>query len=327
MVKKLTKRCENIGVIHNFISYAKKISVEREIWQVAIRPKSDIPLYKGNAEGFYLVPNSSRYWRADPFIIKHNGINYLFVEMFDRKTMKGVIGVSKVRNGKCKRFKVCLDTEFHLSYPCVYEEDNEIYMIPESFGSGEITVYKSVRFPYEWKKVKTLNNIAAVDTTPVFAKNGSKTFFTSLYEVNFGGNDNLYGFEEGKSAKPLFTGITSVRSAGHIIYGKDNIRPVQDDTGHYGNSLIFSVVDNFDLDNYKEHPILRVLPPKAHCNKEEVSVSLVNDKGKVKYIGVHTYNSNEDYEVIDLKISKQYNLRLLWQNRKKIINRYIKRAK
>lgn len=316
-----------MGAVKNFISYAKKISAENEVWQIAIRPKSDVSLFNGNAKDFYLVPNSNRYWRADPFIFKYKDMNYLFAEMYDRKTKKGVIGVSKVKNGKCKRFKVCLDTEFHLSYPCIYDEDNEIYMIPESFESGEIAVYKSVRFPYEWKKVKSINNIPAVDTTPVFDKKGCKMFFTSLYETKFGGNDNLYGFEEGKDIIPLFTSNTSVRSAGHIIYGKDIIRPIQDDTGHYGNSLIFSVIDNLDINNYKEHQVLRVLPPNVQCSQDQVSVSLANDRGKLEYIGVHTYNSNEDYEVIDLKISKQSNLLLLWQNRKKLIKRYIKRSK
>lgn len=313
-----------MSIINRVISYAKKISTETEVWQIALRPKADIPLYRGDANDFCLIPNNIRYWRADPFLFKYNNTNYLFAEMYDRKTKKGVIGVSKIKKGKCSKFKVCLDTEFHLSYPCVYKDGDEIYMIPESLASEEICVYKCVNFPLEWKKVKTLKDISAVDTTPLLNKNGSRIFFTSLYDLEFGGNDNLYGFEEGKAVKPLFKNNTSVRSAGHIIYDKDLIRPIQDDTGHYGNSLIFSIIDSMDLNNYKEHQILRVLPPKTECDRNQVAVSLMNDKGKVEYSGVHTYNVNDDYEVIDLKICKQFNLLMLWQNRKKLIDHYKK---
>jgi hypothetical protein len=166
-----------MGVIKNFLDYSKRISLEHNTWQIAIRPKSETPLYKGNGKGFLIVPNSNRYWRADPFVFKHNGKNYIFAEMFDRKTNKGVIGVAKIKGNKCSRFKVCLDLNCHLSYPCVYENENGIFMLPECSASGEAAVYKCTKFPLKWTKEETIIDCPVVDTTPFLMRKTNPLHF------------------------------------------------------------------------------------------------------------------------------------------------------
>lgn len=315
-----------MGYIAKITSYIKKISLEFETWQIAIRIRDERCLYEGNRDGFITVPNSSRYWRADPFVYKYKGINYLFAEMFDRKTQKGVIGVAKLKNGKCGKFRVCLKLPYHLSYPCIFEQEGAIYMLPECNESQEISLYKTKKFPLKWEKERTLYEKAAVDTTPIFDDKGLvKAYFTSLYEPIMGGNDNLYILEKGKKEQVLFENNTNSRMAGNLIKEEKLIRPTQDDTLGYGDSLIFNEIDNLNPKEYKEHKMLRVLPPQTECKENEVSISLIENKKNAKYTGIHTYNQNEDYEVIDLKIESCANFYVFWRNRKKIYQKLIRR--
>lgn len=317
-----------MSALKNFVSYSKRISEEREVWQIAFRKKNKTPLYKGNSDGFILVPNNTRYWRADPFVFKYKNANYLFAEMLDRKKHKGVIGVAKLKGNKCSRFKICLTLPYHLSYPCVFENDDGIFMIPECCESGEITIYKSVKFPLKWEKYKTLQKCAAVDTTPVFDDtNYPICYLTSLFELKNGGNDNLCGFNNDQSITPIFSQNTSCRCAGHLIKDGVLLRPIQDDTGTYGNSMYFSIVQNSDMSSFKEQKFLQVLPPDSLCNDNQVAVSVINNIKNLKYIGIHTYNTNEDYEVVDLLVEKQTNLLVFWRNKKKLIMKYIRKMK
>ena len=140
--------------MNGFFTYIKHMSKEQKICQLAIRRKQGTPLYEGNAKGFYLVPNGRRYWRADPFVFSHNKSHYIFAEMFDWKNGKGVIGVAKLKGDRCGKFKVCLDLKHHLSYPCVFENHNGIFMIPECCSFGEINIYRCVNFPLNGKSIK-----------------------------------------------------------------------------------------------------------------------------------------------------------------------------
>lgn len=297
-------------------------------WALAFRKRNGSTLYEGNSKSFIVIPNSIRYWRADPFIIKHKGKNYLFAEMYDRYKQKGVIGVAEVTEKKVKHFKVCLDLPFHLSYPCLIEKDNEIYMIPECCQSGSVSIYRCLRFPIKWEKCDEIINIPAVDTTPFNTNDNKVAYFTSKYEPINGGNDNLYIIDSDRLI-PISENNFQVRCAGHIINdGRRIIRPCQDDSNEsYGGSLFFRQIDNLNPTDYKEHNILRVLPPNSVCADNEVSVELDSSCDKVKYIGVHTYNSNEDYEVIDLLISKESSIVVLYNNRKKLYNYLSKRIK
>jgi hypothetical protein len=52
--------------------------------------------------------------------------------------------------------EIVLREKFHLSYPYVFEEDGEAYMVPECGGSGGIQLYRADRFPDRWVNVSTL---------------------------------------------------------------------------------------------------------------------------------------------------------------------------
>lgn len=275
----------------NYLKSIKNLTGEGKIWAIAIRKSNGKRLYEGNHSLFSVIKNSFRYWRADPFLFEHNGETYLFAELFDRIKGKGVIGVAKINNGKSGKFKVCLDLPYHLSYPCVFTDNNEIYMVPECARSGKITVYKSKKFPYEWTEHRTLFEGEGVDTTPLpISQNKQMGFISTLRTKENRQNNCLFALDYSGTNRKLIDNDFTVRPAGHFIrHGNGFLRPSQDCNNSYGGALVFKRLINSDIENYKEETDLRITP-------DEIDV----DYKKDRYNGIHTYNCTNEYEVIDL---------------------------
>lgn len=275
----------------NYLKSYRKLKGEGTIWGLAIRRSNGKYLYDGNFSEFTYIKNSFRYWRADPFLFEHKGETYIFAELFDRLKGKGKIGVAKIKNGKCGKFKICLDLPWHLSYPCVYKQNNEIYMVPECARSGRITVYKSKYFPYEWEEAYVLYEGAGVDTTPVQIDGYPFGFFTTLKTKYNSKNNCLYYIDnKSKQAKLIVENDFTVRSAGHIFSeGSKTLRPSQDCENTYGGGLFFKMIESLSVDDFKEK------------NYRRINVSdIKTDNSSISFNGIHTYNKTDTYEIIDL---------------------------
>ena len=85
---------------------------------------------------------------ADPFLISHNDELFIFMETQS-------IG----ENGKIKAYKtkdlksfedlgIILKEDYHLSYPYVFKNKSEFFLIPESQKANEINLYKFKNFPF-----------------------------------------------------------------------------------------------------------------------------------------------------------------------------------
>jgi hypothetical protein len=94
---------------------------------------------------------------ADPFMLRVEGAWYMFFEVFNRNTGKGEIGLAKSENGfKWVYQKIVLSESFHLSYPYVFQWENEFFMMPESHSDLSIRLYRAKAFPVEWEFAGTL---------------------------------------------------------------------------------------------------------------------------------------------------------------------------
>ena len=275
----------------NYLKSYKKLKGEGTIWGLALRQVNGKYLYDGNFSEFTIIKNSFRYWRADPFLFEHNGETYIFAELFDRLKAKGKIGVAKIKNGKCGKFKICLDLPWHLSYPCVYKKNNKIYMVPECARSGKITVYKSKNFPYEWEEAYVLYEGAGVDTTPVQTESNRFGFYTTLKTKDNNKNDCLYYIDnDTKQAKLLIENDLTVRSAGHVFSaGAQMLRPAQDCKNSYGGGLFFKTIEDCSVEHFKESNYRRIDASDIKTNNSSVAFN-----------GIHTYNKTNSYEIIDL---------------------------
>ena len=152
----------------------KKFHLRQIQYHVAYKKRGDTE-YK-------VIENNSNSWVADPFIFKHKNNIYIFGEYFITEKEKGAIAYSKWNGKSFEKWKIVIEEDYHLSFPNIFEEGDEIYICPESNQSNELYLYKAIEFPDKWEKVHIIcNNIKCVDT--VFLKRGNKKFcFT--YDLN-----------------------------------------------------------------------------------------------------------------------------------------------
>ncbi len=275
--------------VGNFFYRLKDLLIKEE-WNIAIRKKGENLLYEDkNTSGFIVLKNTFRYWCADPFLITKEGKDYLFFEMYDRFKAKGLIGYRIIENGKVGKIKKAMEKPYHLSFPNVFERENEVFLLPESCGGEKTSLYKAMNFPNEWKEECVLLEGKFCDS--VFIKSKGKTYLLTQPIDNKAVLERyqiIEGVVEKCEKNPIVKGSKTSRNAGAIIEREGKtIRVSQNCLMGYGLSLNFHEVDCNE--NYIEKEICSISPldlPK---------------KLKRKYVGVHTYNVGEKYEVIDLK--------------------------
>src|ERR1700690_3589652 len=113
-----------------------------------------------------LIPSKDRYW-ADPFIIRKENHDYIFIEEKIYATGRGRIACLMLdEEGNLKSHQVVLERPYHLSYPFIFEHRGETYMLPETAQNRTLEIYRCVRFPDQWEFAKVLmTDIYAVDAT------------------------------------------------------------------------------------------------------------------------------------------------------------------
>lgn len=255
-------------------------------WNVAIKRKSD--------KIYSVINNNFGSWVADPFVIEFEDKVYIFAEMYTYDRYKGSIAYCEIINGKPTKWKKIISEKYHLSFPNIYFENNEIYMYVESSENKEFYRYKAVRFPNQWiKDTLYMKNVEFVDTV-LFLYNNKKYGFT--YDISetikklllFSMENNKLKFLD---CNPINTDNSTARPAGKILKYKDRyIRVSQNCEKEYGSGLVFS---EFKIENEK-------------YSEKIFKIININDihYNKGKWIGIHTYNESENYQVVDLKFRK-----------------------
>ena len=127
----------------------------------------------------HVFPPLDKFW-ADPQLVMYDDKSYVFFEEFSNIENKGWISFFTIDgNGHTKPQKI-IEESHHLSYPHIFEFDQEFYMIPESSQKETIDLYKSEEFPLKWKFEKSLmKNVTAVDST-IFHFNKKWWLFSSM---------------------------------------------------------------------------------------------------------------------------------------------------
>ena len=217
--------------------------------------------------GWTDLPDDGHHFYADPFPIVVAGRTYLFVEDFDHRVGRGVI--SAVEFGPAGPLGTpvpVLTHDVHLSYPCVLEDEGEIWMIPETSAAGTVELYRATAFPDRWTlHAVLLQDVDANDVTP-FRHDGRWWLSAS---VRTGGScsdalhlwyaDHLTGPWRQHPHNPVLIDITSARPAGRVEpYGDRLLRPVQDGSAGYGSALAVAEILQLDPERYEQRVIGRL---------------------------------------------------------------------
>ena len=146
-----------------FKKFIRKIKKERVTWNVGYEFSKNWE--DAWSRSFKIINNPKNSYLADPFLFNHKGKNYCFVEQFNFSSNKGHISVLEISVEENKFLGTVIDENFHLSYPNIFQHNDEIYMCPESSAAKDIRLYKCKDFPLEWELEKILiSDIQAVDS-------------------------------------------------------------------------------------------------------------------------------------------------------------------
>ena len=240
-----------------------------------------------------IVPPKDRFW-ADPHIIYRNDKYYIFHEEYLYDSGKGRIAVITMdSNGNYADPEVVLEKPYHLSYPYVFEYENEYYMIPETQATRTIQLFKCTEFPAKWEfQLNLMENIEAVDSTLVrhegkwwlFANVTEYEGASSWDELFLYSSDDLFSTDwTPHPANPIVSDCKSARPAGRLFQQNGTLyRPSQNCSHRYGYGFNLAEVKQLNETSYKEDVVTRVEPNW--------------DKS---IVGTHTFNRVNSLHVVD----------------------------
>ncbi len=183
---------------------------------------------------------------ADPFMLRREGCWYMFFEVLNLQTDKGQIALATSSDGFEWEYQgSVLSGSQHFSYPYVFECQGEYYMVPESWKSGSVTLYRADPFPFVWKKVKDILHGCRIVDCSLFRFNGAWWMFADVSAPGNQGVLKLFGAEHPAGdwvehpESPVVSGdICASRPAGRVVIVDGRpIRFSQDPLPRYGTRV------------------------------------------------------------------------------------------
>jgi hypothetical protein len=196
---------------------------------------------------------------ADPFMVKEQGIWYMFFEVLNRTTQKGEIGFAESLDGfRWKYQRIVLSEPFHLSYPYVFKWENEFYMIPESYEKKVIRLYKASHFPDQWEFSAELLKGSDFQDSSIFYYEKIWLLFTcptlqnDVLKLFYA--ENLKGPWFEHPANPVVAENSHIARPGGrvLVLGDKVIRYTQDDHPVYGGCLNAFEITKLTMADYEE---------------------------------------------------------------------------
>ena len=263
-------------------------------WRIGIRTTGQLLFeQKGHPDlsGFrWLEPPRGYFW-ADPFVIDQDNRKWAFFEEYAYQHRRAHISCAEISpDGSFLSPTRCLvDHQHHFSYPHVFRDGAELFMIPETVDSESVDLYRCEEFPKKWARQVTLFRGRFVDTnvwqyddtwwlTTTSAEPDSRSGCLLLFY-----SDSLAGPWHFHPANPISTDVRNFRNAGRVFQSALLlVRPSQNCTGLYGRNLALNEVTDLTKLRYAERPLMTIEPDSA-----------------TGVCGVHTYNWCGNVEVID----------------------------
>ena len=270
----------------------RRLVVNDQHWRIGLRRRLPgetpfVGLDRLNDPSWRWIEDDRQRYYADPFLFEDGGADFLFCEEFPYATGKGVISVFALDdNGNPGPPRVVLERPYHLSYPLVFHHDGQIWMMPESGQNRTLELYLAERFPDRWTLDRVLISGTEVGDATPFAWRG-QWWLTATDGESVGATWDSLSLYQGPSPlgpwTPAFDGPTLIdasaaRPGGRVFEHEGALwRPAQDCRAGYGSGLAFCRIDELAPGAFRQTPMLRFAPPG----------------------GLHTFNMNERFAVID----------------------------
>src|SRR6185437_9798527 len=259
----------------------------REHWQVALRH---------GAGAFNIVQDDGARFYADPFLHRANDRTFLFVEEYPYAARRGVISAAEVRGDRLLTAPVpVLKRPYHLSYPFVFEHEDELYMTPETGENRSIELYRAVEFPWKWELSTVLMKGAVFSDATVLFHDGlwwlfvtADWFGTSTQDqLSIFYSETLQGDWKSHPANPVKSDSRFSRPAGRIVQQSGRLfRPAQNCDRTYGAGIVWFEITELTSTHFSERKMA------DWDGQAELSMD-----------GLHSFDQLGSLQVIDFKCS------------------------
>lgn len=218
-----------------------------------------------------IKPNRNEFW-ADPFIFSYRNNNYVFFENYSYTEKKGKISCGIIQGKNIVDVVDVLNLDYHLSYPFIMQEDNEIFMIPETSANKRLEVFRCIEFPHRWEPFSSAFDGELVCDAHIFKDNhNQKWLFLNKSKGTTSTDLELYIYKIDSlklneiiphKQNPVIIDSRTARNGGEIFHYNNKIyRPSQyNGDGIYGRGLNINKIEKLTLDEYKEITVLKALP-------------------------------------------------------------------
>ena len=210
------------------------------------------------------LANPPRTFLADPFVVTHHGRTVVFVEEFAYATRKGVVAAYELLpSGDATRLGVALEEPFHLSFPMLVRDGEDLFMVPETRAAGQVRLYRCVDYPLKWElDTVLLDDVSAVDTL-LFQRQGGWRMLAGMRKAGSSAvplalyaSDALRGPWTPSPHNPVVADPLRSRNGGLLRSGEEAGRVVQRaDYGEYGSSVGLYGIDALTGDGLDETEI------------------------------------------------------------------------
>lgn len=212
------------------------------------------------------------FW-ADPFLYKHKNETYIFFENYSYTTKLGKISCGRLDNTTITDVVEILNLEYHLSFPYIFENGDDLFMMPETSGNKRLEIYKCIAFPHKWELHKTAfegeNVVDAFFHTDDL--NQTWLFLNKETAPDLESDSELYIYRvdspalntmEPHKQNPVIIDARVGRNGGcTFVHNDKTYRPSQSNThGIYGRALNINEIETLTINEYKEKLITTVEP-------------------------------------------------------------------
>ncbi len=263
----------------------------RRRWSVAYSPYSGL---RTSLFRYKEISNPEGRFLADPFVLTAEGRSICFVEDLFFSDEKGRISAIELREDGYEFLGVVLEEDFHLSFPYVFRDGGQIYMLPETHQANQIRLYRCEEFPKKWVLDTVLmDGMSAVDT--LLIHRGDKWYLmTSPCSAGIGDySSELHIFYADKlkttdwrplaCGNPIIFDSRKARSGGLFNANGNLVRVNQvQRKNHYGA--------NFELNEILE------LSPERYVERK---TDEVHPNFKNGLVSTHHFHTDEQFSVVD----------------------------
>jgi len=203
---------------------------------------------------------------ADPFIWENQGECWLLMEQFLYSKNCGRLVARRLAGGPV--IPITLAGPGHASFPCIFSEGDQLYLLPETGNTGTLDLYVCERFPDRWRLVRRMaDNLDAADTVPIH-RAGRWWFLTSIRRSREDGGHRLFAIFHtdrliggdwvahpiNQENRHFDSPFSAGRNAGKIVTLPDGrlLRPFHNSTRYYGENLGWARIDTLSSSQYLE---------------------------------------------------------------------------